>query len=234
MERGHDTIRVLVAGRQPLFCEALKLALEREAHFEVAVAGANRARGDACVGRGADVAVLDPAPAECGAAITSLRRRSATCRIVFLADEGDKKTLIDLLQAGATGVVTKNQTVSELAAAVRAVHAGEVFVPQHMLGALVADLVQRRKERDEALVRATRLTPRERAVLVQLAQGFDTNAIAEAFVISPQTARTHIQNVLCKLGVHSRLEAAALVMNNDILDELTETDQVSGRTHEEV
>jgi two-component system nitrate/nitrite response regulator NarL len=60
--------------------------------------------------------------------------------------------------------------------------------------------------------------------LALLAEGADNDAIAQALVISPQTARTHIQNVLSKLGVHSRLEAAAFVVQNGILDELVGTE----------
>ena len=65
-----------------------------------------------------------------------------------------------------------------------------------------------------------RLTRREREVLVLLAQGADNDGMAQRLVISPDTARTHIQNVLGKLGVHSRLEAAAFVTQNGILDDL--------------
>jgi two-component system nitrate/nitrite response regulator NarL len=89
-----------------------------------------------------------------------------------------------------------------------------------MLGALLARLIRRRREQDEAIRRMSRLTRREKEVLALLAGGADNDAIAQALVISPQTARTHIQNVLGKLGVHSRLEAAAFVMQNGILDEL--------------
>jgi two-component system nitrate/nitrite response regulator NarL len=64
------------------------------------------------------------------------------------------------------------------------------------------------------------LTRREREVLNLLAQGGDNDAIAQALVISPQTARTHIQNVLGKLGVHSRLEAAAFARRNDLMEDV--------------
>ena len=57
-------------------------------------------------------------------------------------------------------------------------------------------------------------------MLALLAQGADNDGIAQHLVISPETARTHIQNVLGKLGVHSRLEAAAFVTQNGILDDL--------------
>jgi DNA-binding NarL/FixJ family response regulator len=66
------------------------------------------------------------------------------------------------------------------------------------------------------------LTKREREVLALLAHGATKEVIAEALVISPQTARTHIQNILDKLSVHSQLEAVAFVRRDGILDELTD------------
>ena len=59
-------------------------------------------------------------------------------------------------------------------------------------------------------------------LLALLARGADNVGIAQALVISPETARTHVQNVLHKLDLHSRLEAAAFVMQSDLLDELEE------------
>jgi DNA-binding NarL/FixJ family response regulator len=87
-----------------------------------------------------------------------------------------------------------------------------------MLGGLLDRLVNRRREQSDAVRRMGRLTPREREVLALLAQGGDNDSIARDLVISPQTARTHIQNVLVKLGVHSRLEAAAVAIRNGLLD----------------
>jgi two-component system, NarL family, nitrate/nitrite response regulator NarL len=64
-------------------------------------------------------------------------------------------------------------------------------------------------------------------VLTLLAQGGDNDSIAQALVISPQTARTHIQNVLVKLGVHSRLEAAALAIQNGLLGEMADPERAA-------
>jgi two-component system nitrate/nitrite response regulator NarL len=66
----------------------------------------------------------------------------------------------------------------------------------------------------------SRLTRREREVLALLAEGAGNEGIAETLVISPQTARTHVQNLIAKLGVHSRLEAAMFVARNGMLREL--------------
>ena len=72
----------------------------------------------------------------------------------------------------------------------------------------------------EALKLLASLTRREREVLALLAKGEDNDGIAQELVISPETARTHVQNVLGKLGVHTRLEAAAFVTQNGILEDL--------------
>jgi two-component system nitrate/nitrite response regulator NarL len=64
-------------------------------------------------------------------------------------------------------------------------------------------------------------------VLALLAQGSDNDSIARALVISPQTARTHIQNILGKLGVHSRLEAAAFVTRSGMLQNLVRAEGVN-------
>ena len=80
-----------------------------------------------------------------------------------------------------------------------------------MLGTLLRTLIERRRAHAAAVELHDRLSDREKQVLTLVAEGLDKDAIARELVISPHTARTHIQNVLTKLEVHSRLEAAALV-----------------------
>jgi DNA-binding NarL/FixJ family response regulator len=99
-------------------------------------------------------------------------------------------------------------------------HKGETLIPRHMLGTLLSSLLGKRRERDDAHVRMARLTRREKEVLALLAQGADNEMIASTLFISPQTARTHVQNLMSKLGVHSRLEAAAFVTQSGILQDL--------------
>jgi DNA-binding NarL/FixJ family response regulator len=223
LDDAHEKVRILLADGQSLFREAVKVVLESESDVEVvaeardglqAVAEAERLRPD--------VALLDVNLPNCdGVRATALiKERVPECRVVVLANEEDQRTLVDAVEAGASGYLTKESPLAELIDAARAIHRGETLIPRRMLGALLARLIRRRREQDEAIRRMSRLTRREKEVLALLAGGADNDAIAQALVISPQTARTHIQNVLGKLGVHSRLEAAAFVMQNGILDEL--------------
>lgn len=216
-------VRILLADGHSLFREALSTALTAEPDFHVvgeardgleAVAEAARTEPQ--------VAVLDADLPNCDGvrAAGLIRDRLPDCRIVLVAAEEDPDVLAMAVEAGASGYLTKASPLTELVDAIRSVHRGDTLVPSRMLGSLLERLIRRRQEHDEALRRLSRLTAREREVLRLLAQGGDNDSIAQVLVISPQTARTHIQNVLVKLGVHSRLEAAALAIQNGLLGEM--------------
>jgi DNA-binding NarL/FixJ family response regulator len=89
-----------------------------------------------------------------------------------------------------------------------------------MLRGLLANLVRRRAEQGVAVRAVSGLTRREKEILSMLADGASNDRIAERLVISPQTVRTHVQNLLRKLDLHSRVEAAAFVHANGIDEEL--------------
>jgi DNA-binding NarL/FixJ family response regulator len=170
----------------------------------------------------ADVAIVDmDLPVSDGPRTTALiRERTPRCVVLAVGSTTDPRRLLDALEAGASGYLTKEAPLAELINATRRVRQGQTVVPPTMLGPLLAMLFERKRERDRAFERIVRLTPREREVLGLLAEGADNDEIARVLVISPQTARTHIQNVLGKLSVHSRLEAAAFVARNRLLPDL--------------
>jgi DNA-binding NarL/FixJ family response regulator len=220
-------VRVLLADGQPLFREAMRMILDTQEGFEVvaeagdgvqAVAEAERTRPA--------VAMLDTELPNCDGlhATAMIVERVDGCRVLLVSENEDEEALIHGLEAGATGFVTKASPIGELLDATRRVHTGETVVPPQLLGALLSRLIRRRREHDRAMRQLTRLTPREREVLALLAQGADNAAIAQPLVISSETARTHVQNVLNKLGVHSRLEAVAFVTQNGLIDELVGSD----------
>lgn len=218
-----EWIRILLADGQSLFREAVKVVLESERGLKVVAEAGDGLEAVAAAERSQpDVALIDMNLANCeGIRATYLiTERVPACAVCVLAEEEDEGALVDAVEAGATGFVTKESPLSELIGAARALHAGETLLPPRMLGPLLSRLIQRRREQDEAHRKTSALTRREREVLALLADGADNDGIAQTLVISPQTARTHIQNVLGKLGVHSRLEAAAFVVQNGIMDML--------------
>jgi DNA-binding NarL/FixJ family response regulator len=218
-----ETIRVLVADENALFRQALRDVLEAEVDLSVvaeaqsgadAVSEAERVRPDVAL-------LLDRPPRVDGPTATAeLRDRFPSCRVIVLTDERDQQVLRNAIEAGAAGYVTKDIPTSELTAGIRAVHRGDTLVPPDMLGSLFDSFFSQRREQGEALRLLSRLSRREQEVLGLLVAGAGNEEIAAVLVISPQTARTHIQRVIHKLGVHSRLEAAMLATHLGIVDDL--------------
>ena len=218
------TVRVLVAHGSRLHRDAVCAAIGAERDLEVvAEADSAAAAVEACILVHPDVAILDAllpdyAAVKPGCAIRD--RDGSGCGILVVADAQDLATLTDGLGCGARGYLTHDASIVDLLDAVRAVARGETLIPPPMLGPLLNGLIERRREHDDALMRLADLSPREREVLGLLARGMRTSAIAEVLVISPETARTHAQNILAKLGLHSRLEAATFAIENGLLEHL--------------
>jgi DNA-binding NarL/FixJ family response regulator len=218
-------IRILLADSESLFRDAIKMVLDHEPDLLV-VAEAETGCHAAALAEELlpDVAILAADLLDCDGEdpVRMVGERSEGCRVLVLAPEEDQNALLTALESGAAGFVTRTGPLSDLITAIRAVHRGEAMVPPLMLGPLLAALIRRRREQAAVLQRISMLTRREREVLVLVCRGADSRTIAEELVISPETARTHVQNVLSKLGVHSRIEAAALIGPDDLLDQLVE------------
>jgi len=216
-------IRIVLADEQSLFREAVRVVLESEPDLEIVGEARDGLRAVAEAERTTpDIVLLNADLPNCDGirATRLIKEASPESRVLVLSTDEDLVILADALEAGASGYLTKTCPLSELIDATRAIHRGETLVPARMLGPLLARLIHRRREQDEASKRLSRLTRREREVLGLLAEGISNEGIAQALVISPETARTHIQNVLGKLDVHSRLEAAAFARQNGLNDEL--------------
>jgi len=218
-------VRVLLADEQSLFREAVTRILEIEEDLHVVADAHDGPEALAEAERTLpDVALLDAGlPGWDGIRTTALiKERVPRCRVVVLSAQADDHLLVRALEAGASGYVTKDSPLAELIDAMRAVNRGETLVPPRMLGALVAQFLRRRQNLDRAFQRMSRLTRREREVLRLLIDGVDNDTMGRALVISPETARTHVQNILTKLDVHSRLEAVAFARQSGLLEDLVE------------
>lgn len=218
-----ESIRVLVADAQALFRQAVRIVLEMEGDLRVvaeartgteAVAEAERARPNVALLHAGLEGVDGPA------ATATIARSVPSCRVIVMTDDGDHDTLRRAIESGAAGYLTKETPMPEFITAIRSVHRGDTLVPPDMLGRLFEVFFSQRREHGDALRLLSRLSRREQEVLRLLVEGAGNEEIGRALVISPQTARTHIQRVIRKLGVHSRLEAAMFATQSGVVDDL--------------
>ncbi|WP_065963649.1 response regulator transcription factor [Streptomyces sparsogenes] len=173
-----------------------------------AVGGA--AVGGAVNGRVAPGRMAPARPVDGIALVGGVRSAQPGVRTVVLAERDDPRRAAAALQAGACGWVAKDCSLSRLLAVIRGVLRDETHLPPALLTGVLRELTAARKHRTESERLVESLTPREREVLRCMVAGLGRKAVAERLYLSPHTVRTHMQNVLGKLGVHSTLAAVAL------------------------
>ncbi|MEU1805942.1 response regulator transcription factor [Streptomyces sp. NPDC019937] len=144
------------------------------------------------------------------ALVGGVRTAQPGVRTVVLAERDDPRRAAAALQAGASGWVAKDCSLVRLLAVIRGVLRDETHLPPALLTGVLRELTAARKHRTESERLVESLTPREREVLRCMVAGLGRKAVAERLFLSPHTVRTHMQNVLGKLGVHSTLAAVAL------------------------
>ncbi|WKN15218.1 response regulator transcription factor [Streptomyces sp. JUS-F4] len=218
-------IRVLVVDDHRIFAESLAAALAAEPDVDVSAAGSGPAalralERAAAEGRGYDVLLVDAelgaqaagdAPAVDGIALVAgVRANRPAVRSVVLAEKDDPRAAARALQAGASGWVAKDCSLQRLLSVIRGVLRDETHLPPALLTGVLRELTTARKHRTDSERLVESLTPREREVLRCMVAGLGRKAVAERLFLSPHTVRTHMQNVLGKLGVHSTLAAVAL------------------------
>ncbi|MGW1837940.1 LuxR C-terminal-related transcriptional regulator [Streptomyces sp. BBFR2] len=140
----------------------------------------------------------------------AVRAAHPELRTVVLAERDDPRRAAAALQAGAQGWVAKDCSLSRLLAVIRGVLREETHLPPALLTGVLRELTAARRHRTESERLVETLTPREREVLRCMVAGLGRKAVAERLFLSPHTVRTHMQNVLGKLDVHSTLAAVAL------------------------
>jgi DNA-binding NarL/FixJ family response regulator len=216
--------RVLLADPEVLFRHALRIALEDDGTgLVVAEVSTGAAALDEVVQARPHVAIVAARLADMSGTqlCARLQDASPSCRTVIIDDAPHHSVLVAAFQAGAGGYLSRDLGFDEFLVSARTVLDGGAYVPPQMLGGLLHDLVQQRRAANTGIRRLADLSRREREVLGLLSRGYEVSAIAAELVISIQTARTHIQNVMGKLGVHSRVEAAAFAHEHRFVELLT-------------
>lgn len=148
---------------------------------------------------------------------------SAT-RVLVLGVSGGEAELVDAVHSGADGFLSEDGGLADLLDALARLARGEAVIPGAMLGGLLRSLIRDRRAGDEAVQRFAQLSRREREIVAHVVDGLDNASIASALTMSPNTVRTHVQHILRKLQVSSRLDVAALVTTHGLLDRFRTTD----------
>ncbi len=214
-------IRVLLVDDHEVVRRGLLAFLEDEPDLEVVGDAAGGAQALDLLatmdldGRRPDVVVMDllMEPVDGIEATRGVRSRYPDVEVVALTSYGDEERVHAALEAGASGYLLKDSDAHEVAAAVRAAHRGELQIDPAVARRLMTSL--RAPPRGDA---AVKLTEREMGVLRLVAVGKANKEIASELEISERTARTHVSNILGKLGLSSRTQAALWAIREGLVD----------------
>ena len=213
--------RLLLVEDHASFRQTLALVFEGEPDFEVVaqagtVAEAREVMGDREVDLGVvDLSLPDGEGVEL---IEDLRQANPHFAALVLTASLDRAEHARAVEAGAAGVLHKSADMDQILDATRRLAEGETLLSPEELVELLRLAGQSREEEREARASIEQLTRREREVLLALTRGLSNKEIAEHLHMSVDTERTHMMNILSKLGVHSRLQALLFAARYGIVE----------------
>ncbi|MGB3635235.1 MAG: response regulator transcription factor [Rubrobacteraceae bacterium] len=217
-----ETASILLVEDHASFRQALAFMFEREPEFSVvAQAGSiEEAKEIANSADGIDVAVVDLGlPDGDGVALVEefAASKSGVSTLVLSASL-EPARFASAVEAGAAGVLHKSASISEIVDSARRIMDGEVLISPSEIIEMLRLVSRKRQEEYEVRKAVDKLTRREKEVLQALSEGLDSKEIAQKLHITIETERTHMVNILNKLGVHSRLQALVFATRNGIVE----------------
>jgi two-component system, NarL family, response regulator LiaR len=210
-------IRVLVADDHAVVREGLRAFLALQDDVEVVGEAADGEEAVAAVATlQPDVALVDLVmPGVDGLeAIKRIRASNAPTRVIVLTSFADEDKMLPAVRAGAVGYLLKDVDPQALVAAIRTVHDGETLLHPAVVRELVREVAGDGREPPPE----NPLTHREREVLALIARGRANKAIAFELGVAEKTVKTHVSNILAKLGVSDRTQAALLAVRESLVD----------------
>jgi two-component system, NarL family, nitrate/nitrite response regulator NarL len=197
-----------------LFAEAIRSALEDAGMEAAAVVTSGRSALAYLEDDRPDLVLLDVGlPDRSGLAVgREILDWWPDAKLVVVTALDDPKAVEEASRAGFRGYLTKDTPVSRFVSSIEAIVAGQTVFPHRL-----ANPSRRSGSGDSAWLLISQLTPREREVLGLLVEGANGRTIADRLAISRNTVRTHVQSILTKLQVHSRLEAATLAVRHRVV-----------------
>jgi two-component system NarL family response regulator len=212
----------MIVDDHALFRRGLQMVLEGEDGIDVvAEAGDGAEAISKAEDAMPDVVLMDVRmPKHSGIEATrALRALLPNAKILMLTISDEESDLFEAIKVGASGYLLKEISIEEVANAVRAVHAGQSLISPSMASKLLSEfatMVKRTDERQSYL--APRLTARELEVLKLVARGYSNRDVAKELVISENTVKNHVRNILEKLHLHSRMEAVVYAVREKLLE----------------
>jgi DNA-binding NarL/FixJ family response regulator len=216
------SVRVLVVDPQPFFCESLTIALGDAPEVEVVGWTTDEVEAERLAADRSVEVVLTEIELAGGSGISLARRLADGIRTVILTRGQEGDVLLDAVAAGAVGCLSHDIEVDDLASQLQRAAEGRFVVEEERLHATLKRASAVHGQKGAGSPKLALLTGREREVLTLLARGLDNQAIAAQLHLSAHTARTHVGNILRKLGVHSRADAARIALREG---------QAEGDTH---
>jgi DNA-binding NarL/FixJ family response regulator len=217
--KGLEELRVLVVDDHDLFRTGLRNLLEEEGVNVVGEAenGENAIRLASDLTP--DVVIMDLNMPGVGGVETTRRLSSLAplSRVVVLTISADDDDVMNAVMAGACGYLLKDSSIQELIAGIRAASEGESLISPQIAAKVLQRLRAQSKDVDAAETIRAELSDRELEVLKLIANGKDNAQIARELFISPKTVKNHISNILMKLQIENRIQAAVYAVRSGIV-----------------
>ncbi len=214
-----DAAKILLVEDHASFRQALAFMFEREPEFTVTGQAWSLAEARESAD-GADVVVVDLGlPDGDGIELVEeFSSRKPSIATLVLSASLEPAKFASAVEAGASGVLHKSASITEIVDAVRRLRAGEALISANDMIQMLRMVSRKRQEEMEARQAIEKLTRREKEVLQALGEGLDSKEIAQKLHITVETERTHMVNILNKLGVHSRLQALVFALRNGVIE----------------
>lgn len=214
-----DRVRIFLVDDHELFRRGVQSLLAGEPGFEViGEASDGRTAVEAVVREMPDIVLMDLNMPGMGGleATREILRRLPYVRILVLTVSEDEQDLFEAIKAGAQGYLLKNTDAVRLVEAIRQVHGGQPAISGPLAGKILTEMARGTTRPPHAGV--DELGAREREVLQHLARGYSNKEIAAALYISENTVRNHVKNILAKLHLQNRVQAAAYAIREGIAE----------------
>lgn len=215
-----NIIRVLVIDDQFAFTDMLRVVLDLENDMTVVGTAVSGDEGlQMALDTQPDVALVDYHMPDISGLdiIQNLKKANVPTKVIILTSNADEAVMAEAIAEGAVGYITKHQAIREVVEAVRKACDGEPVIPPFMIQRILSQFHVQNQHEQEAQALRDKLSGREIEILEYMSKGADNKAISDALVISPHTVRTHVQNILTKMRVHSKLEATTVAIKLGVI-----------------